>query len=155
MTHHSEFLEVFPELSLATVMRNPTNKNFIWFIVITPGSFLLNQGGKRNPSEGQWSWWLLPSHTETTSRLPVCYTHWREAAARSELRSSVLAAIAHSLLQKTRNRDHVWGHSLIFYGIRSACRVWRGLEKSTSPTSTLSDTSFEVWGTHIKGLQRA
>lgn len=43
-THHSELLEVFPELCLATVMRNPTNKNFIGFIVIAPGSFLLNQG---------------------------------------------------------------------------------------------------------------
>lgn len=47
-THHSELLEVFPELCLATVMRNPTNKNFIGFIVIAPGSFLLNQGGENS-----------------------------------------------------------------------------------------------------------
>lgn len=49
-THHSELLEVFPELCLATVMRNPTNKNFIGFIVIAPGSFLLNQGGENSVS---------------------------------------------------------------------------------------------------------
>lgn len=47
-THHSELLEVFPELCLATVMRNPTNKNLIGFIVIAPGSFLLNQGGENS-----------------------------------------------------------------------------------------------------------
>lgn len=47
-THHSELLEVFPELCLATVMRNPTNKNFIGFVVIAPGSFLLNQGGENS-----------------------------------------------------------------------------------------------------------
>lgn len=136
MTHHSEFLEVFPELSLATVMRNPTNKNFIWFIVIAPGSFLLNQGGKRNPSEGQASC--------DFSHLTLQHDHLQlhslkgSRAARSELRCSVLAAIAHSLLQRIRNRDYTWGHFLIFYRIRSACRLWRGLERSTRPVSSPS-----------------
>lgn len=46
-TYHSELLEVFPEFCLTTVVRDPTNKNFIGF-VISPGSFLLQYGEKRN-----------------------------------------------------------------------------------------------------------
>lgn len=52
VTHHSELLEVFPEFRLTTVMRDPTNKNFIGF-AITPGSFLLDQKRRENPIREQ------------------------------------------------------------------------------------------------------
>lgn len=45
-THHSEFLEVFPELCLTAIVRDPTDKYLIRFTVIAPGSFLLFQEGK-------------------------------------------------------------------------------------------------------------
>lgn len=41
--HHSELLEVLPELRLAAVVRNAPHKDLVGFAAVAPGSFLLSR----------------------------------------------------------------------------------------------------------------
>lgn len=120
-THHSELLEVFPELCLATVMRNPTNKNFIGFIVIAPGSFLLNQGGEnsvrrtiRVAASVIWHWtmnnglWLAEGRAPSSLQVSQAWrgsTFWAQrfsvpgSSEDQEPRACVLRPLTHFTLK--------------------------------------------------------
>lgn len=72
--HHSELLEVLPELRLAAVMGNAPHKDLVGFAAVAPGSFLLS--GRRGSATSDR---LLPHRLATTQPFPLLYSSFQDS----------------------------------------------------------------------------
>lgn len=63
--HHSELLEVLPELRLTAVVGNAPHKDLVGFAAVAPGSFLLSR--RKRVSD---LWWSAPPSLATTKPFP-------------------------------------------------------------------------------------